>query len=307
MVDFRYHLVSIIAVFLALAVGIVVGTTALNGPALDGLKGSISRLTTDKRSLESSVKDLRSTVADDGAFADLVAPALLRDRLVNERVLVVSTSDAPTTLRDGLLAALKTAGATVSGQLRLRPDLTDPAKATTVGALATGAAPAQLSLPEGTPLERAAAELAAVLVRRPGTAVSSVGSTEQVLAAFTGADLLDLESSKVDPSASLVLVVTGPVPTGPTDAEPGLLTLLEAFDARAGVVVTGPTGSADPQGLLRSLRTGPRASRVTTVDDVDRGQGRVAAVLALHEQSTGGRGRYGTGPGAQATTPSPTP
>ena len=31
MIDFRYHIVSIIAVFLALAVGIVVGTTALNG------------------------------------------------------------------------------------------------------------------------------------------------------------------------------------------------------------------------------------------------------------------------------------
>ena len=39
MVDFRYHLVSIIAVFLALAVGIVVGTAALNGPVLDSLRG----------------------------------------------------------------------------------------------------------------------------------------------------------------------------------------------------------------------------------------------------------------------------
>ena len=40
-VDFRYHLVSIIAVFLALALGIVVGTTALNGALLDSLKGSM--------------------------------------------------------------------------------------------------------------------------------------------------------------------------------------------------------------------------------------------------------------------------
>ena len=41
-VDFRYHLVSIIAVFLALAIGIVIGTTALNGALLDNLKGSIN-------------------------------------------------------------------------------------------------------------------------------------------------------------------------------------------------------------------------------------------------------------------------
>ena len=32
MIDFRYHLVSIVAVFLALAIGIVLGSTELQGP-----------------------------------------------------------------------------------------------------------------------------------------------------------------------------------------------------------------------------------------------------------------------------------
>ena len=44
MIDFRYHLVSIIGIFLALAVGIVLGTTALNGPVLDDLRGRIDDL-----------------------------------------------------------------------------------------------------------------------------------------------------------------------------------------------------------------------------------------------------------------------
>ena len=35
MIDFRYHIVSLVAVFLALAVGLVLGTTALNQPILD--------------------------------------------------------------------------------------------------------------------------------------------------------------------------------------------------------------------------------------------------------------------------------
>ena len=34
MIDFRYHLVSIVAVFLALAIGIVLGSTELEGPTL---------------------------------------------------------------------------------------------------------------------------------------------------------------------------------------------------------------------------------------------------------------------------------
>ena len=41
MIDFRYHLVSLIAVFLAVALGIVIGTTALNGPILDDLESQV--------------------------------------------------------------------------------------------------------------------------------------------------------------------------------------------------------------------------------------------------------------------------
>ncbi|MDQ3502978.1 MAG: copper transporter, partial [Actinomycetota bacterium] len=53
MVDFRYHLVTIISIFLALAVGIVVGTTALNGPVLNGLRDRNAGLIGEKRALES--------------------------------------------------------------------------------------------------------------------------------------------------------------------------------------------------------------------------------------------------------------
>ena len=312
MVDFRYHLVSIIAVFLALAVGIVVGTTALNGPVLDGLKGSVSHLTADKRALEGNVRELRGTVADDSAFADLVAPALVRGRLAGERVLVISTSDADNAVRDGLLTSLADAGATVAGRLRLRPDLTDPARSRTVDAVVTGAAPAGLALPESGPAARVAAELASSLVRGPRTGSGQPvtdAQAQEVLSAFAGADLLDLESDTFEATATLVLVVTGPVTASPSTQQtarlPGLLALVDALDARSGVVVAGPVGSADTDGLLRSLRSGSRGERLSTVDDADLGQGRVAAVLALREQATGGQGRYGTGRGAQATAPAP--
>jgi len=54
-ISFRYHIVSIIAVFLALALGIVVGTTALNGPITSNLRSEVdtlrnSRRPTDRRS-----------------------------------------------------------------------------------------------------------------------------------------------------------------------------------------------------------------------------------------------------------------
>ena len=49
MIDFRYHLVSLIAVFLAVALGIVIGTTALNAPILDDLAGEVAALAAYKR------------------------------------------------------------------------------------------------------------------------------------------------------------------------------------------------------------------------------------------------------------------
>ena len=47
MIDFRYHLVSIVAVFLALAIGIVLGSTELQGTTIDALR-SLNRSLTNQ-------------------------------------------------------------------------------------------------------------------------------------------------------------------------------------------------------------------------------------------------------------------
>lgn len=47
MINFRYHVVSLTAVFLALAIGLVVGTAALNGPVAENLKSQITALNKD--------------------------------------------------------------------------------------------------------------------------------------------------------------------------------------------------------------------------------------------------------------------
>ena len=44
MIDFRYHLVSIVAVFLALAIGIVLGSTELQGPTYNLLDRTTAKL-----------------------------------------------------------------------------------------------------------------------------------------------------------------------------------------------------------------------------------------------------------------------
>ena len=48
MIDFRYHLVSLISVFLALAVGIVLGAGPLRESLGDQLAGQVEQLRTEQ-------------------------------------------------------------------------------------------------------------------------------------------------------------------------------------------------------------------------------------------------------------------
>src|SRR5699024_12868362 len=66
-IDFRYHLVSIIAVFLALTVGLVLGTTMLQDPLLNTLKSETADLrgTSEDLRAERDVADSVNTGADE--------------------------------------------------------------------------------------------------------------------------------------------------------------------------------------------------------------------------------------------------
>ena len=99
-----------------------------------------------------------------------------------------------------------------------------------------------------------------------------------------------------------MLVLTGGARSGvdAADAAAVYARLAAQLDlAGAGAVLAGADGSADATGAVGVARADPQvAGRLSTVDDVQSGSGRVAAVLALQEQLDGRAGSYGTGPGA---------
>jgi hypothetical protein len=316
-VDFRYHLVSIVAVFLALAVGIVVGTTALNGPVLDDLNGRVAGLTSDKRGLEADLRSAQQRTGDEEAAVKAVTPVVAAGRLTGSRVVLVSTPDAPAGLRDDLVPLLKAAGAQVGASVRLRPALLDPANAALLDDLVAREVVPGLDLPSGQPAVRAVAQLAQVLVRAPGASALPAQTARRVLAAYSGEDLVDVDGA-VEPPGSLVVLLGGDPPAAPaagaaTDAATArgkvLLALARALDARGGgTVVAGTTGAAQPGGLVAVVRGDNGVSdRVSTVDGADTALGRLAVVLALQQQVQGSAGAYGSGAGAQAPLPSPSP
>ena len=85
MIDFRYHLVSLIAVFLAVTLGIVIGTTALNGPILDDLESQVDALEQDKRSLEDRSQTLEGRLDSSNEFQLAVGD---EDRDLDEPVVL---------------------------------------------------------------------------------------------------------------------------------------------------------------------------------------------------------------------------
>lgn len=306
---------SIIAIFLALAVGIVVGTTALNGPVLDDLRRNIRGLSADKRALEADVMQQRTQLQSADDFARAVAPGLVKGSLVDRRVLLVTTPDAPTEVPEAMAPLLQQAGAQVTGTLTVLPALSAPASRQLVEDLVTQVLPPGVELPDTEPGERAAVLLAAALTASGEGKALEPADAQAVVSAFEEADLVQFAgTTETLQAATLAVVVSdGTRPTAELDDEEqteteaqreAVIALAAALDRRSdGAVLAGATGSAD-DGVVRALRDDAGvAGRVSTVDNADRGTGQVAVVLALGQQLAGGSGQYGTGPGATAPLP----
>lgn len=315
MIDFRYHLVSIIAVFLALAVGIVVGTAALNGPIVDNLRDNISRLSSDKRTLEGDVRQLQAQVQASDEFATELAPQLVDGVLAEQRVLLVTTPEAPGDLAERLRPLLTDAGAVVTGQLEVLPALGDPQSRALIDDLVAQVVPAGVDLPDGGPVERAAAELAAALTTGPGNDPVDAGEAQAVVSAFEEADLVRFAAEagtegQALRTATLVVLLAPEGPQAPltddrSQQHEALLAVASAFDDRsAGLVLAGPATSALEGGLVQALRSSSTlVADISSVDNADRGIGRIAVVLALDAQEDGEVGQYGAGPGASDPLP----
>ena len=324
MVDFRYHVVSIVAVFLALGIGIVFGTTAINRAILDDLDRNVSRLTTEKRALEAERRDLSERVADAEAWGKAVAPSIVAGALTGERVVVIAAPGASREVRDGVVTQLTAAGATVTGRIRLSDDLADPARGTELDDLVVRELPAGLTLPGtgATAAERALAEIAYVVslgADDPTSVAEPPAATTRVLAGLRERGFLAVDGRAVLPARNVVVVLPGappsPTPTPTATASPDsdpvgveMVAALSGLTRRPVVVAAAPTGGSVAGTDLEALRADDLLNdAVSSVDDADTVFGTTGVVLAVREARRGGVGHYGNGVGAQGPLPTPSP
>jgi hypothetical protein len=301
-ISFRYHLVSIIAVFLALALGIVVGTTALNGPITTDLRKQVSTLRNDRSSLASQVKTLQSQLSDAGQFASSFGSQIVNGVLTKQNVLMIGLPGAVGSVEDGIAKEIAAADGRVSGQVQLTAAYVDPRRGSDIVALATGEHPVGLTLPVvSDPGQLGGALLAFALLGK-----GQQTDLSQVVGGFSELHMMSVSGS-ITPSTTVVVVGTGSM--GKNDyAAQSELALVSALQRAGGhVVVAGDAASATNAGIVAEVR-GAAATKntVSTIDNADSAIGQVSTVLALADITKSNVGQYGTGKGADAMFPIPT-
>ena len=304
MISFRYHLVSIIAVFLALALGIVVGTTALNGPITKDLRRQVNAARTQRDAYAQQVKVLHSELSDAGQFAATYGSELVKGTLAGKTVLIINLPGATSGTQDGIGTLLKAAGAKIGGRVSITPEYLDPSRGGGITSLATGPAhPVGLTLPETSN----AADLGGALLAYVLLGKGRQTDLSQVLGGFSELHMITVAGSAgVTPGTAVVVSAKGSQPTNSyrSSAE---LALVDALAHAGGhVVVAGDPGAATAGGLVAAVRnTGGSRGVVASVDDANNSLGQVSSVLALSAAISGQIGQYGTKNGADALFPPP--
>src|SRR5687767_11792423 len=123
MVDFRYHLISLIGVILALALGILAGSGFLGGPILEQLQEDVDNFRTEARDLQAVITDQDIKLDQSEDFARAVEPLIARGRLTGEQIVVFQFEGSDGRLVDGIRDTLSGAGAEVVSQITLTKKL----------------------------------------------------------------------------------------------------------------------------------------------------------------------------------------
>jgi hypothetical protein len=314
-ISLRYHIVSLVAVFLALALGIVVGSTVLQEGTVSALRATSQEVR--QRSEENRTENLalKQEISRLQAFGTAVLPELVQDRLKGRSVVLVDTDKVDSGLRDGVRKVLEDAGANVDGQITFADDrlaLGSDADRTAITRL-LGVEDAAPDVLRGELVEKLAARLATstALPQEDGQRASDM------LTGLQDADFLaDLKLSRplaagTDPfpRQGSIFVLLGPAATATTALAPNafLVPLADQVSTQTGGPVAGGEAAAVPKqtSWILALRDNRAVSRrVSGIDSADTVYGQLALVQALQgslQQLPAGQ--YGIKDGASGLLP----
>ena len=272
MFDFRYHALSLVAVFLALGIGIVLGASLGDSVVSEANKDVRSSLQGDLVDARNEARTATAAVGHRDAFIDAAFNRLAGASLRGTRVAIVASGGLPQDVEADVRETVKDAGGTVDSASKLdaAPDLPDLGRK-------LGGRFAKLGTWQLRPLTKR-------LVRE---LVNGGPAARRLEAALPDAFSGDFRGARA------VVYYHAPVDRD-SPSQRFEAALVDALRRSGRPVVGVETSEADPSQIPFYVTAG-----LSSVDDVDQPAGRIALALAL----AGARGNFGFKKTADAPLP----
>ncbi|BBY00683.1 copper transporter [Mycobacterium seoulense] len=311
MISLRQHALSLAAVFLALAVGVVLGSGFLSDTLLSSLRDEKRDLHSQIDGLNDQKNVLNEKLSAANNFDTQLAGRIVHDTLGGKSVVLFRTPDA----KDDDVAAVSKfigqAGGAVTGTVSLTSEFVEANSAEKLQTVVNSSilpAGQQLSTKLVDQGSQAGDLMGIALLINANPAIPPVDEAQRgtVLAALRDTGFITYQPAEHMGAANAALVVTGGAL--PQDAGNQGVSVARFAAALAphgsGALLAGRDGSATGGAAVAVARADAGMnSVVSTVDDVDTAPGRITAVLGLHDLINGGHaGQYGTGHGATSIT-----
>ena len=279
MINLRYHIVSIVAVFLALGVGILLGSAVLSGALIDRLERDISSAREARNEAQQQVDTLEGDLDRSGDLIEALGPRVTESVLVGTQVVFVS-GETESDWHAKVRKAITDAGAEDAGSIELTMKWAlekDVDRGELIEAFG------DVTVSEAVPSEDGALRLGELLAGDAGGLLSRLSDAGFVRAAPADA------GRGFPPFGVQVVVLTS------SDQVP--LSSLAAGASR----VTGTlavAGDIENLGAVRTLRERDDATaRLATFDSADADPAGVGTVLALRAATDNTGGHFGRAPG----------
>lgn len=310
MINFRFHIVSLIAVFLALAVGIVFGATVVNNVIVDRLNDRIDTVEDNANRRKAESDELRSEVGRLQGYIDGTKDFAVAGRLEGVPLVTIATRGVDADAVKQTVELAQRAGARAPGIIWLEEKMT----LSEDGALRELG---ELLGRTGQSVKVTRDDAWNALASRVASGGGAAANGRELLSALAEAGFVSFEpvgnqGENFSPASlsggdARVLLIDGT--NGQVAGNEVLAPLSNALTGNRLRLVVGEVFDEQDGGPQRGAMLNPIRSSdalkqtVSTVDDLDLVEGHVAAVLALADLNRNVVGQYGYGTGATTSTP----
>ncbi|MBA3629216.1 MAG: copper transporter [Actinobacteria bacterium] len=310
MIDFRYHLISLVAVFLALGLGILLGSAVLGENLTSRLRRAVEDVERSNDRLRAANAEMGRRIESDHLFAQQAEPVLVDNSLAGQEVVVFELARSDDELLSGVREAIETAGGSVASVVALsdRFALEDEQSVLDLARVAGTSLtdPGDLRIEAGALLGSRAADAGA-----PSRVSTGDRRLERMIEQLETLGFIEVNREGGDdliPEDALFVIAGGGADQPPYDEAGFTASLAERLAARSAGVLAAEAREGS-WGAASAVRADDEASaRVATVDQADVAQGRIAVALGLDLAAEGTVGHWGSGPGSSGgVIPEPAP